>query len=179
MRPFGRTTRYGKGPARRPLKSSSPLPAEQKRSGPQPWNPSSGVPAAGVPFPARSPFCLPCGSSLGPSRREYLDGSDPPRRWHVSAHQPAPLCRSGRQKGGGDPVHLRFPCSAWPRHHARRNSNGNSRLEENVRAHRKASFVYVRPIVPCALPDRHGTPLFSGHYSPPNNGVSIRCNRRR
>ena len=25
----------------------------------------------------------------------------PPRQWHTSAHQPAPLCRSGRQKKGG------------------------------------------------------------------------------
>ncbi len=81
----------------------------------------------------------------------------PPGDGTVSAHQPAPLCRSGRQKGGGAPVLLIISGSAPTSREPRHNCNGHSRLERHVRAHRKTSFVHMPPIVPCALPDRHET----------------------
>ena len=99
--------------------------------------------------------------------RDHWDGSDPPRRWHGRAHQPAPLCRSGRQKRGVAPVHLRFPRAAPPSREASRNPNGDSQLEERCRAHRRALMVHMPPIVSGALPERHGTPLFSGQDRPP------------
>ena len=96
-------------------------------------------------------------------------GATPPRRWHASAHQPDPQCRCGRQKGGVAPVLLKIPRSARRSREASRNRHGDSRLEKSVRARRKASLVHMLPVVPCALPDRHATPLFSGQNRPPGS----------
>ena len=66
-------------------------------------------------------------------------------------------------------VLLKMPRSAQPSCELDSNCNGHSRLEASVRARRKASFVHMPPFVPCALPDRHETPLFCGQYQAPAN----------
>ena len=79
-------------------------------------------------------------------------------------HTPAPA--PGRKRGGVAPVHLRFPRAAPPSREAIRNPNGDSRLEKSRRARRRALIVHMPRVVSCALPDRHGTPLFSGQDRP-------------
>ena len=101
------------------------------------------------------------------SVRDILDGSDPPRRWQARAHQPAPHCRSERQKRGVAPVLLRFPRAVPPGRETIRNPNGDSRLEQSLRARRRALMVHMPRVVSCALPDRHGTSLFSGQVRAP------------
>ena len=96
----------------------------------------------------------------------FETGATPQGDGPVSAHQPAPHCRSGRQKGGVAPVHLRFPRAAPPSRKASRNPNGDSRLEKSRRAHRKASFMHMPPVVSCALPERHEMPSFSVRNQP-------------
>ena len=66
----------------------------------------------------------------------------------------------GGKKGGSLPSSSKFPDRHCPSRELDSNCNGHSRLETSVRARRKAAFVHMPPVVPCARPDRHQTPLF-------------------
>ena len=101
-------------------------------------------------------FCLPA--------RDVWDGSDPPRRWHGSAHQPTPQCRSGRQKRGVAPVHLRIPRSARPSSEPSCNPTGDNRLEKSVRAH--------APLCPMCTPRSAPSPTYERSKSTSSNRVA-------
>ena len=122
-----------------------------------------------VPGTHQALLCLARGVISGLPARDNETGATPQGDGTVSAHQPAPLCRSGRQKGGVAPVLLKMPRSARPSRELDSNCNGHSRLEKSVRARRKTAFVHMPPVVPCALPDRHETSFFSGQYQAPAN----------
>ena len=85
---------------------------------------------------------------------------------HISLPRIADL---GGKKRGSLPSISAFPRSARPSREWSRNCNGDSRLEKSLRARRKASFVHIPPLVPCALPDRHETPLFNGQNRAPGS----------
>ena len=99
--------------------------------------------------------------------RDNETGATPQGDGTDSAHQPAPHCRSGQQKRGVAPVHLRFPRAAPPSRETIRNPNGDSRLEKSRRARRRDLLVHMPPVVSCALPGRHGTPLSGGQDRTP------------
>ncbi len=104
------------------------------------------------------------GLPAGIMRRE-----PPPRRWHGQCTSAGPAVPIREAKRGGAPVLLKMPRSARPSRELDSNCNGHSRLEKSVRARRKAAFVHMPPFFPCALPDRHETPLFCGQYQAPAN----------
>ena len=110
-------------------------------------------------------------SVLRPSRRDNGTGATPPGDGTPVHIDLPPQCRYGRQKGGGAPVHLRTPGSARRHRESSRNCDEISRLENFVCAHRKASFVHMPPFIPCALPDRHEAPLFTGQNQSPTSGL--------
>ena len=80
------------------------------------------------------------------------------RSVHISLPR---IADPGGKKGGALPVLSKFPDQTRRSREASRNWHWDRRLEKSVRARRKASFLHMPPVVPCALPDRHTTPLFS------------------
>ena len=123
-----------------------------------------------VPGAHQALFWHARGVISGLPARDNCDGSDPPRGCCASVSCATPPCpHRAAKRGGSLPSTSDFPDRQRRHREAIRNPNGDSRLEKSLRARRRGFMVHMLPVVSCALPDRHGTPLFSGQVRPPGS----------
>ena len=109
-------------------------------------------------------------SAQRPSRRDTWDGSDPPPGdGTVSAHQPTPLCRSGRQKGGGAPVLPKMPPIGTAEPRVGQQLQRAQQVRDKCPRTSKGRFRAHAPLCPMCAPLSARNALFCGQYQAPAN----------